>query len=148
MMSHMSKVLIVEDSPTQALSLQKLLEDQGLRTVVAPNGRVGLEMARNWQPDVIVLDIKMRNMDGFEVCQRLQDNPDTSHIPVVMLTAYSEPPMLRQSIYLGAVDFIPKDDFANAVLLETLRQLQVLTVMPLLSSLQEPALQKAAFSEV
>jgi CheY-like chemotaxis protein len=125
-MSTMSKVLIVEDSPVQAMALQKLLETQGLRVICAPNGRVGVEMAERWKPDAIVLDIKMPDMDGFEVCQHLQSNAKTSHIPIVMLTVYSEPPMLRQSIYLGAVDFIPKDDFANAVLLETLRQLQVL----------------------
>lgn len=125
-MSTMSKILIVEDSPVQAMALQKLLETQGLRVICAPNGRVGVEMAERWKPDAIVLDIKMPDMDGFEVCQYLQSNAKTSHIPIVMLTVYSEPPMLRQSIYLGAVDFIPKDDFANAVLLETLRQLQVL----------------------
>ena len=130
------KVLIVEDSPVQAMALQKLLEDQGLRAIVAPNGRVGMEMAERWKPDVIVLDIKMPDMDGFEVCQHLQRNPGTSHIPIVMLTVYSEPPMLRQSIYLGAVDFIPKDDFANAVLLETLRQLQILDMAPLLNAFQ------------
>ncbi len=125
-MANMHKVLIVEDSPVQARTLAKLLEDQGLRVVHAPNGRVGIEMAERWRPDVIVLDIKMPDMDGFQVCEHLQNNPQTSHIPIVMLTVYSEPPMLRQSIYLGAVDFIPKDDFANAVLLETLRQLHVL----------------------
>jgi len=135
-MLNMRKILIVEDSPTQAMALQKLLEDQGLRAVMAPNGRAGMEMAETWQPDVIVLDIKLPDMDGFEVCQQLQRNPGTSHIPVVMWTEYSEPPMLRQSIYLGAVDFIPKDDFANAVLLETLRQLQILEMTPLLNTLQ------------
>ncbi|MBN1875944.1 MAG: response regulator [Anaerolineae bacterium] len=124
------KVLIVEDSPIQAMALQKLLEQQGLRVVCAPNGRVGVDMAERWKPDVIVLDIKMPDMDGFEVCQQLQSNVHTSHIPVVMLTVYSEPAMLRQSIYLGAVDFIPKDDFANAVLLETLRQLRILENKP------------------
>ncbi len=136
-MANMRKVLIVEDSPVQAMALQKLLETQGLRIICAPNGRVGLEMAERWKPDAIILDIKMPDMNGFEVCKQLQNNPQTSHIPIVMLTVYSEPPMLRQSIYLGAVDFIPKDDFANAVLLETLRQLQVL----------DPAQQAAAIKQ-
>ena len=137
-MSSMQKVLVVEDSPVQAMALQKLLETQGLRVICAPNGRVGVEMAERWDPDAIVLDIKMPDMDGFEVCQKLQSNAKTSHIPIVMLTVYSEPPMLRQSIYLGAVDFIPKDDFANAVLLETLRQLQVLDPAQTLKTLGTP----------
>ncbi len=120
------KVLIVEDSTIQAQSLQKMLEQHGLRVLCAPGGRVGIELAQQWRPDVILLDVKMPDMDGFEVCRHLKENPETNHIPIVMLTVYSELSNLRMGIYLGAVDFIPKDDFANVVLLETLRQLQVL----------------------
>ncbi len=120
------KILIVEDSTIQAESLRKLLEQQGLRVLCAPEGKVGIELARQWSPDVVILDVKLPDMDGFEVCRRLKDDPQTNNIPIVMLTVYSELSNLRMGIYLGAVDFIPKDDFANVVLLETLRQLQIL----------------------
>jgi CheY-like chemotaxis protein len=123
----MSKILIVEDSPVQALMLQHLLEQQGLKVFRACDGQSGLTMARQRMPDAILLDVNMPDMDGFEVCRRLQGDADTSHIPIIMLTAYNSPPTLRRSIFLGAIDFIPKDDFTNAVLLETLRQLHILT---------------------
>ncbi len=126
-MSNMhKKILIIEDSTIQAEALRKLLEQHGLRVLCAPDGRVGVELAQQWQPDVVVLDVKLPDMDGFEVCQYLKENPRTEDIPIVMLTIYSELPNLRMGIYLGAVDFIPKDEFANVVLLETLRQLKVL----------------------
>ena len=123
----MAKVLIVEDSPVQAQALQQLLESQGLDVRHALNGQIGIALAHQWSPDAIVLDVEMPHLDGFEVCRRLQENSETSHIPIIMLTAHDSPPTLRQSITLGAIDFIPKDDFTNAVLLETLRQLRILS---------------------
>ncbi len=123
----MAKILIVEDSPVQALALQYLLEQRGLKVFHAHDGPSGLTMARQWMPDAILLDVNMPSMDGFEVCRRLQGSDETSHIPIIMWTANNSPPTLRHSISLGAIDFIPKDGFANAVLLETLRQLHILT---------------------
>ncbi len=120
------KVLVVEDSQVQAQMLQKLLEPYGVRVLCAPDGKVGVQLAESWLPDVVILDVKMPRMDGFEVCQRLRDNPKTNHIPVVMLSLYNEQSKLKKSVYLGAVDFIPKDEFANIVLLETLHQLHIL----------------------
>jgi len=126
----MSKILIIEDSPVQALTLKELLEMHGLKVFHAHNGESGLTMARHWMPDAILLDVNMPDMDGFEVCRRLQASDDTSHIPIIMLTADNRPPTLRHSISLGAIDFIPKDAFTNAVLLETLRQLHILVDSP------------------
>lgn len=123
----MSKVLVVEDSPVQASALQGLLEEHGLQVHHSPDGQSGVDMARLWMPDVIVLDVTMPDMDGFEVCRRLQGDSETSHIPIIMLTANNNPPTLTRSISLGAIDFIPKDDLTNVVLIETLRQLHVLT---------------------
>lgn len=120
------KVLIIEDSQTQAQTLQKVLEVYGLRVLWAPGGRIGIQLAEQWIPDVVILDVKMPEMDGFEVCACLRDNPKTEHIPVVMMTRYNEPDTLKMGIYLGAVDFIPKDEFANMVLVKTLEQLRVL----------------------
>ncbi len=120
------KVLIIEDSQTQAQTLQRVLEAYGLRVLWAPGGRIGVQLAEQWLPDVVILDVKMPEMDGFEVCANLRDNPKTEHIPVVMMTLYNAPDLVKMGIYLGAVDFIPKDEFANVVLLKTLEQLRVL----------------------
>ncbi len=121
-----SKILVVEDCPVQALALQRLLKRRGLQVLHARNGQFGVTMARRWMPDAIVLDVNMPDMDGFEVCRRLQGNTETSHIPIIVLTANDSPSMFRHSISLGAIDFIPKDGFANAVLLGTLCQLHIL----------------------
>jgi len=121
-----SKILIVEDSPVQAMALQHLLEQQGFQVFHAQDGPSGLTMARQWMPDAILLDINMPDMDGFEVCHRLQKDAETSHIPIIMLTVQNDLHTLRRSIVLGAIDFIPKDAFTNVVLLETLRQLLIL----------------------
>jgi CheY-like chemotaxis protein len=119
-------VLIVEDSPVQALALQQLLVQRGLKVLRALDGRIGLLMAERYAPDVIVLDIQMPEMDGLEACRHLKQNPHTRDIPIVMLTAHTEPEVLLQGLDLGAIDFIPKDAFSDRVLLETLRQLNVL----------------------
>jgi len=124
------KVLVVEDSTVQAQALEKLLEPYGVRVLCAPDGKVGVELAEHWLPDVIILDVKMPRMNGFEVCQYLRDNPKTDHIPIVMLTVYNELEQFKKGIYLGVVDFIPKDEFANAVLVKTLHQLQILDMSP------------------
>ncbi len=120
-------VLVVEDSAAQASALRGLLEGEGLRVLLAPNGRIGVELARQHMPDIIVLDVEMPEMDGFEACRRLKENPATADIPVVILTIHGDRAgAVLQGIDLGAVDFIPKDSFSHAVILETLRQLHIL----------------------
>jgi DNA-binding response OmpR family regulator len=119
-------VLIVEDSPAQALALQHLLKKEGLQVLWAPDGQSGVTMAQQHVPDVIVLDIEMPKMNGFEACRRLKETQETANIPIVMLTIRDETVVAMKGIDLGAVDFIPKDAFSGPVLLETLRQLQII----------------------
>ncbi len=119
-------ILIVEDSPVQALSALRLLEDKGLHAMCAANGEIGLDMARRNLPDAILLDIQMPGMDGLEVCRRLQADPKTSGIPIILLTSQDNPETLRRGFADGAVDFIPKDAFYGTILVETLRQLKII----------------------
>ena len=119
-------VLVVEDSPVQALALVELLQREGMEVLCAPNGRSGLLLAERYLPDIIVLDVQMPEMDGLEACRQLKGNPHTANIPIVLLTAHSEPHVLKEGFEGGAVDFIPKDAFSGVVLLETLRQLDIL----------------------
>ncbi len=119
-------VLIIEDSPTQVLSLRLLLEAQGVNVIDTHYGERGVEMAKEYVPDAIVLDIEMPGMNGFEVSAQLSKDPETTHIPIIMLTAQDNAHALRKGLILGAVDFIPKDVFADAVLSETLYQLGII----------------------
>ncbi|MFL7791864.1 MAG: PleD family two-component system response regulator [Anaerolineae bacterium] len=120
-------VLIIEDSPAQALALGHSLEQAGLRVLWARDGQIGVSMAKEHLPDVILLDVEMPKMDGFEACQQLKENVSTSNIPIVMLTVHTELSTMNTLLDQGAVEFIPKGAFSEAVLLETLRQLQIIT---------------------
>lgn len=116
-------ILVVEDSPTQGLHLQALLRQHGLRAVCAWNGEEGITMAHQIQPDLVVLDMQMPDITGLEVCRRLKMAPDTAAVPVIIFTHDNKPDTVSASFESGAVDYIPKDVFADAVLVETLRQM-------------------------
>ena len=116
-------ILVVEDSTTQALHLQVLLEQEELNVLLAHDGRLGLQMAQQLHPDLIVLDVQMPEMNGFQVCQQLKKARETADIPVIMFTRHDEHESVILGLQTGAVDYIPKDAFADAVLLETLRQM-------------------------
>jgi DNA-binding response OmpR family regulator len=116
-------ILVVEDSTTQALHLRTLLEQQGLDVLWARDGAQGVRLARQEEPDLIVLDIQMPEMNGFEVCQRLKETTETAEIPVIMFTRYDDAQSVLSGLEKGAIDYIPKDAFAEAVLLETLREM-------------------------
>ena len=117
-------VLVVEDSPTQALHMQALLEQEGLSILLAHDGKTGLEMAQELGPDLIVLDVQMPGMNGFQVCGELKNRRATKDIPIIMFTRHDEQEAVVLGLQTGAVDYIPKDAFADAVLLETLRQMK------------------------
>lgn len=117
-------VLVVEDSPTQALHMQMLLEQEGLEVLLAHDGKAGLSMAQELLPDLVVLDVQMPGMNGFQVCGQLKNSRATRDIPIIMFTRHDEQEAVVLGLQTGAVDYIPKDAFADAVLLETLRQMK------------------------
>jgi CheY-like chemotaxis protein len=119
-------VLIVEDSPTQSLSLQLLLENEGLNVLHTPDGLRGIQIAQDRHPDAIVLDVDLPGMNGFEAAVVLSRHHLTEGIPIIILTKLDDSNSMRKSLILGAIEFIPKDIFAETVLLETLKQLKIL----------------------
>jgi DNA-binding response OmpR family regulator len=116
-------ILLVEDSITQALHLQTLLEREGVDVIWARDGEAGVKMALQWLPDLVVLDVQMPGINGFQVCRQLKEMHQTADIPVIMLTRHDEAEAVLMGLQAGAIDYIPKDAFASAVLLETLRQM-------------------------
>ena len=118
-----STILVIEDSPTQALHVQNLLEREGVNVVLATDGPQGIAMAQELHPDLILLDMQLPGMNGLQVCEELKRERETHHIPVIMLTRHDDPQMITMGLQSGVVDYIPKDAFADAVLLETLRQM-------------------------
>jgi adenylate cyclase len=101
-------ILIVDDTPTNIGIISSVLKDI-FRTKVATNGEKALALASaSDRPDLILLDITMPGMDGYEVCRRLKANPATSTIPVIFLTAKTEDEDERQGFDVGAVDYVHK----------------------------------------
>ena len=124
-------ILLIEDSPVQALNICKLLEDQPVNIACAANGITGIKLARQMLPDLVLLDVEMPGINGLEVCRLLRDNERTLGIPIILFTTHTEVEPLRAGFADGAtIDFIPKDGFYEAVLVETLREMKMFESNP------------------
>lgn len=117
------EALLVEDSQTQAMQIKETLESVGLRVRVAHDGAEGLREAVANPPQLIVLDVNLPGMDGFQICRRLKRTPSTQHIPIIMLTDQDSAQATMSGLRAGADDYIPKDVFAEEHLVDTLRTL-------------------------
>ena len=120
-------ILIVEDSAPQALKVKLTLENNNCRVYWADTGLMGLEIAQQNQLDLIVLDIELPDINGFEVCKRLKADSQLVDVPVIMMTSRDYAEDVLNGLELGAIDYIPKDAFAEAVLLETIKQMAIQT---------------------
>jgi len=119
-------ILLVEDSPVQRMAMTELLENEGLNVITAPNGKIGVEMAKSAHPDLIILDFEMPELNGLETCKMIKQDSTILNIPIILMTSNTQEDLVGISFDLGAIDFIPKDAFSNAVILETLRQMNIL----------------------
>lgn len=106
-MAHQCKLLIVDDEPDIVEFLSDHLNAQGYVIITATNGQQSLHLTETERPDLILLDVIMPGMDGYEVCRRIRDNPTTTLLPVVMMTGIAPQERLK-SIEVGADDFVTK----------------------------------------
>ncbi len=104
----MTKVLVVDDEAPIRLLCRVNLEPEGMEVLEAADGQAGLETARAELPDVILLDVMMPGMDGWEVAERLVEDEATNEIPLVFLTARAELRDRARGLELGGVDYITK----------------------------------------
>ncbi|MDY7041077.1 MAG: response regulator [Chloroflexota bacterium] len=102
------KILIIDDDDTYRSVINDVLTESGYLVVEARSGMDGLEQARKEVPDVILLDIMMPVMDGYQTCRELRRNPSTRGIPIVMLTALTDSEAQFKSKEAGADDYIAK----------------------------------------
>ena len=110
-------ILLVDDNPTNLQMLFQLLEKSvGCKLLIAKNGETALAITRKTKPDLILLDIMMPGIDGFEVCRRLKADPATSPIPVIFLSALDETADKVKGLQLGAVDYVSKPFQAEEVI--------------------------------
>ncbi|MEH2164277.1 MAG: response regulator [Nostoc sp.] len=101
-------ILIVDDNPTNLSVLCATLNSEGFRFRVAVDGETAIAQAERNQPELILLDVQMPGIDGFETCRRLKANPVTQNIPIIFTTALADTESKSKGFLLGAVDYIPK----------------------------------------
>lgn len=103
-----NKILIADDNPANVELLEVYLSDLDCETAVAVDGRDTLNKVKAFQPDLILLDIMMPKLSGFEVCKTIKDDPATSDIMVLMVTALNEPGDIERAVFAGCDDFLSK----------------------------------------
>jgi two-component system, OmpR family, alkaline phosphatase synthesis response regulator PhoP len=115
----MHKILIIEDTEDVRQNIQEILELENFKTIIAENGRIGVDLAMQEYPDLIISDISMPELDGYQVLATLRNHPETAIIPFIFLTAQSIHQDRRQGMELGANDYLTKpfsgDELLNAV---------------------------------
>lgn len=115
----MKKVLVIEDNADVRENTADILTFAGYKSITAENGRIGIEMAKKQLPEVILCDIMMPEIDGFEVLKVLSKKSKTAHIPFIFLTSKSEKSDIRKGMNLGADDYLTKP-FTEKELLDTI----------------------------
>ena len=117
----MVKILLIEDHPATAEAMVTILKMKGIETEVAFEGITGLQKAVSGNPDLILLDVMMPELNGIEVLKRLKADSKTSNIPVVIASVKATEEDIKLGKESGAVDYITKP-FAPDILLETIRK--------------------------
>jgi len=116
----MKRILVIEDEPEMRRNLTTILRLEKYTPLAAENGRIGIELARNQRPDLILCDVMMPDLDGYGVIAALRAEPETVGIPFIFLTAKGERPDIRAGMNLGADDYLTKP-VAKADLLAAIR---------------------------
>ena len=118
------RILIVDDEPSIIVPLQFLMEQNGYEVIVAFSGEEAMESIAEDPPDLILLDIMLPVIDGFEVCQRVRENFDWQKIPIILITAMGSEANVAKGLALGANAYITKP-FSNADVVRKVKDLLV-----------------------
>jgi CheY-like chemotaxis protein len=110
-------VLIVDDDAAMTEVLSTRLASQGFRTLTAHQGQDGLTLAKEKRPDLILLDLRLPDRDGFDVCAELDESPETTGIPIIILSGMARPDVIRKSRAAGCRYYVRKPYDPNALLL-------------------------------
>src|SRR5206468_5574980 len=111
-----SRILVIEDEPANIQTLSTLLKERGYNINIATNGRQGLEVLERIRPDLILLDIMMPEIDGFETCRRIKASTALREIPIIFLTAQTDTADIVRGFELRAVDYVAKPYTAHELL--------------------------------
>src|SRR6478736_8585587 len=111
-----SRILIIDDAPANIQTLSTILKERGYNLNIATNGRQGLDVLERIRPDLILLDIMMPEIDGFETCRRIKASTAWREIPIIFLTAKTDTADIVRGFELGAVDYVAKPFNAHELL--------------------------------
>jgi len=114
-------ILSIDDDPDIRRLLEQMLVGSGYEVLTAVSGKEALRIAKNLKPDLVILDVMMPEMNGYEVCMKLQEDKDTAYIPVIFLTSKDEEQDKAKAFAVGAVDYVTKP-FKKQVILEKIKQ--------------------------
>ena len=102
------KIALVDDEPNILLSLEFLVKRSGYSVKTAADGQAALELVESWHPDLLVLDINMPRLNGFDVCQTLREKPHYENLKIIMLTAKGREVEREKGLAMGADDYVTK----------------------------------------
>ncbi|MGW8321191.1 MAG: response regulator transcription factor [Thermodesulfobacteriota bacterium] len=125
----MPRILLVDDEPNIVLALEFLMKKEGYETFTADDGEKALEAIREHQPDLVILDLMMPKLDGYEVCQRVRSDPACKNTVIVMLTAKGREVEREKGLAMGADLYITKP-FSTREVVEKVRGLLSETSAP------------------
>jgi len=118
---NMARILIVDDSPSQLMGIRRIVESLGHEALTAEDGAAGVEAAKRELPDLILMDVVMPNLNGFQATRSITRDPSTRHIPVVLVTTKDQETDKVWGMRQGACAYITKP-FSDKELSETIRQ--------------------------
>lgn len=118
----LKKVLIIEDDPSFLRAISHIVEKEGYNVTSASNGMTGLRMAKEDKPDLLILDVMLPGIDGFEICSQLRNEPQTAKLPIIMLSAKGQDADKTTGLKVGADEYLTKP-VDRAVLLEKAKAL-------------------------
>jgi two-component system, LuxR family, sensor kinase FixL len=102
------RILLVDDDPTNLQILHQVLGGRGYKLIIAKSGEDALKIAERMKPHLVLLDIMMPGIDGYETCKRLKENPETRNAAIIFLSAMDNPEDKKKGLEMGAIDFIQK----------------------------------------
>ncbi len=104
----MARILIVDDSPSQLLGIKRIVEKLGHETLSAEDGAAGVEVAKQEKPDLILMDVVMPNLNGFQATRTISKNADTAHIPIILVTTKDQETDKVWGMRQGAKAYVTK----------------------------------------
>jgi twitching motility two-component system response regulator PilH len=117
--NHMARILIVDDSPSQLMGIRRIVEKLGHEALTAEDGAAGVEVAKRELPDLILMDVVMPNLNGFQATRSISREPTTKHIPVILVTTKDQETDRMWGMRQGAKAYLTKpfseDELAEAI---------------------------------